>query len=417
MSRQLTPGSPRPLVSVIIPTHNRAALLREALESVFAQEGAGEQFTMEVIVIDDASSDATPEVAARYAGVRYVRLPTNRGLPTARNAGIKVGTGTYLAFLDDDDLWLPGKLRVQVPALDAHPEIGVAYSQCIARFGNHEYLTPEARHAPSGMVVGALLKQTFGTPVHSYLVRREAVERVGCFDESLPCLEDYDLWLRLALHHLFLFIPGPVGVYRLSPRGMNVTEHASGRTEQTLRRVLERLLTLLPDTTPLEVKHEIQSCVEFQVASRLILDRQVDLGRPHLEAALRSLPRSADDAHIRHPIARIVGLLAVESPAPLPTTRTLCREMQRAARSLGLDRWAPMRRLLADVWTEVAISLASTSFARDRAAGYAAARAVLHDPAILGARKVLLRLVARGIMGRQIDPLLDHLRRPGGPAA
>ena len=123
-----------PFVTVIMTTHNRAESLRKALDSVYAQEGASTQFEMEIIVVDDASTDATPGLLHPYPGVRYIRLETNRGASAARNIGIKAGRGAYVAFLDDDDLWLPQKLRQQLSVLEAHPEVGVAYSPCVIRF-------------------------------------------------------------------------------------------------------------------------------------------------------------------------------------------------------------------------------------------------------------------------------------------
>lgn len=123
--------STRPSVTAIIPTHNRAELLRDALDSIFAQEGRGQQFDLDVVVVDDASTDHTPQVVSQYPEARSVRLPVNQGVSAARNAGIDRSSGTYLAFLDDDDVWLPRKLSSQVAALEAHPEAGVAYSQFI----------------------------------------------------------------------------------------------------------------------------------------------------------------------------------------------------------------------------------------------------------------------------------------------
>jgi glycosyltransferase involved in cell wall biosynthesis len=81
--------------------------------------------------------------------IQYIRLETNRGLPVARNVGIRGSAGKYVAFLDDDDLWLPYKLTLQVPVLEAHPEIGVVYGQVIVKFGSNVSVRPEARNAPS----------------------------------------------------------------------------------------------------------------------------------------------------------------------------------------------------------------------------------------------------------------------------
>jgi glycosyltransferase involved in cell wall biosynthesis len=122
----------RPLVSVIIPTHNRSSLLCEALASVMEQEGRGELFELETIVVDDASTDDTRRVAAEYP-VRYIRHPTNLGLSAARNSGIAEARGRYVAFLDDDDLWLPHRLQVQLPVMEAHPEVDLVYSTYLAR--------------------------------------------------------------------------------------------------------------------------------------------------------------------------------------------------------------------------------------------------------------------------------------------
>src|SRR5262249_10110334 len=138
----------RPLVSAIIPTRNRAHLLPGAIDSVLAQEGLGAQFDVEITVVDDASSDATSEVVRRYPAVRYIRLETQRGAAAARNAGIKASTGKYVAFQDDDDLWLPEKLRVQTAAMERHPEVGVVYGQSVVwSWEKEEYLWPDLSSA------------------------------------------------------------------------------------------------------------------------------------------------------------------------------------------------------------------------------------------------------------------------------
>jgi glycosyltransferase involved in cell wall biosynthesis len=233
---------------VIIPTHNRARLLEEALESVLAQQGMSEEFNVEVIVVDDASSDTTPTVVANYPTVRYIRLPTNRGLAATRNIGVKASSGEYVAFLDDDDLWLPHKLKQQVSPLDMHPEAAAVYSPCIVRFAGRERMIPATGRGPSGFVLKALVNGNLA-PVHGYLVRRSAIDRAGYFDEHLACLEDWDLWLRIALQSPFMFLPGCVGIYRPSPHGMLGTAKATRIHNVAQRRILEKLRDLLKDST------------------------------------------------------------------------------------------------------------------------------------------------------------------------
>ena len=109
----------RPLVSAIIPTQNRAHCLSHAVDSIYAQEGLGEHFDIEIIVVDDASSDSTADVVRRYSGVRYIRQPERRSVSAARNVGLRRARDAA-SRSDDDDVWLPHKLRVQVRNSSAH---------------------------------------------------------------------------------------------------------------------------------------------------------------------------------------------------------------------------------------------------------------------------------------------------------
>ena len=113
-------------ISVVIPTYNRARLLPRAIESA---QSAGSD--LEVIVVDDCSIDDTPEVCAKLPGVRYVRLPTNRGLANARNVGIAESSCEFVAFLDDDDLRLPGSLDKQLHSLTTDDRIAFCYGQAL----------------------------------------------------------------------------------------------------------------------------------------------------------------------------------------------------------------------------------------------------------------------------------------------
>jgi len=184
------------LVSVIIPTFNRAELVGEAIESALGQTYA----TREVIVVDDGSTDGTPAVLARYKdAIRVVRTP-NQGCAAARNTGVGVARGAYLAFIDSDDVAPPDKLAVQVPVLDAEPAVGFTYGPTVI-FGSElpgERADHPVRPDDHGFVAEALFLTTrigFG----STLLRRKAVEQAGGFDETLRHNEDTDLLLRMAL--------------------------------------------------------------------------------------------------------------------------------------------------------------------------------------------------------------------------
>ena len=236
----------KPLISMIIPTHNRAELLQEALNSVYAQEGVGEQFEMEIIVIDDASSDATPEIMRRNPVVRYIRLETNLGASAARNVGIRASKGKYMAFLDDDDLCLSHRLLMHVSVLETHPEVGVVYGQMICTGDGKPTLWPDASRAPSGSTFHAVLMAEF-ILMDCVLVRREAFETAGCFDENLGTMEHYGIFVRLAFHVPFAFVPGAVAVGRFSDRGKWFTNIKKGGYEKTVPFIVERALAKLPD--------------------------------------------------------------------------------------------------------------------------------------------------------------------------
>jgi glycosyltransferase involved in cell wall biosynthesis len=166
-------------VSVVIPAYDREGTLREALESVLAQ-GVPD---VEVVVVDDGSTDGTAAVAERLAGVRCLRRP-HRGPAAARNAGVAAAGGELLAFLDSDDLWAPGKLAAQLALLDAHPEVAMVFGLV------DQFVTDGADRI------------TVSGPQPAYLsglmlARRAAFDEVGTFDETL-LLGDFIDWLARA---------------------------------------------------------------------------------------------------------------------------------------------------------------------------------------------------------------------------
>lgn len=192
-------GGGAPLVSVIIPAYNYAHFVGAAIESVRRQDYPA----VEIILIDDGSTDDTPQVAGRFPGIRYVRQE-NRGLSAARNHGIALARGKFLQFLDADDLLGPGAIRQRVEYLEAHP----ACSAVVCRnlfFEEAAGATPgagrEAWPLPAAGCVDLALYHFNIAPPHAFLVRRATVEALGlAFDPRLRACEDYDFWFRLALH-------------------------------------------------------------------------------------------------------------------------------------------------------------------------------------------------------------------------
>lgn len=180
------------MVSVVIPTYNRSAFLKEAVDSVLAQTAAAD----EVIVVDDGSTDETPAVLKAFGPhVRSLRQE-NAGVSAARNAGIRAARGEWLAFLDSDDLWRPRKLEAQLAYLSARPEMRICQVEEIW-IRNGKRLNPRKYHRkPSGFCFPLLLDRCLVSP-SAVMIHRDVLEEVGLFDETLPACEDYDLWLRI----------------------------------------------------------------------------------------------------------------------------------------------------------------------------------------------------------------------------
>ncbi|GAB6096925.1 glycosyltransferase [Desulfatiferula olefinivorans] len=181
-----------PQVSVIIPTYNRSVTVCEAVDSVLAQTYE----PVEVLVVDDGSTDDTGDRLAAY-GDRIQRIvQPNRGVSAARNAGITRARGEYLAFLDSDDLWEKEKLSAQMAFFREHPEALICQCEEIW-IRNGKRVNPMNKHKkPSGMMFEPSLHLCLVSP-SAVMIKRSLFDEVGLFDESLPACEDYDLWLRI----------------------------------------------------------------------------------------------------------------------------------------------------------------------------------------------------------------------------
>lgn len=232
---------PTSLVSVVIPVHNGGRTVARAIESALAQLYPA----VEVVVADDGSTDDTREVVGRYAGAVRVVEQTNRGAAAARNLGFRAARGEFVAFLDADDEFLPGRIEQGVAPMAADASVcatfcrlyreyqdgrrdiyGDAYKRCRAF---PEHLWPSSHVQTSGAIC-----------------RRTAVERVGPFDESLQSHDDLDLWIRIAETCRVVEIAEPLAVFHDTPGSYSKTWDGA-RSEADYYRVIERALARCPE--------------------------------------------------------------------------------------------------------------------------------------------------------------------------
>ena len=193
-------------VSVIIPTFNRAPLLQRAVDSVLNQTHAG----FELIVVDDGSSDGTAELLAGYpdARIRYLHQE-NRGPAAARNLGIRAARYDLIALLDSDDWFCPTKLALQVAAMQQAPDFLISHTE-ETWYRQGQLLNPKKKHRKkTGDIFAQSLKLCAVSP-STVMARVALFDQVGLFDESLPCCEDYDLWLRVSASFPFLLLDLPL---------------------------------------------------------------------------------------------------------------------------------------------------------------------------------------------------------------
>ena len=205
-----------PLVSVVIPTYNRASLLIRAIESVFSQSYKN----FEIIVVDDASTDNTREVVSKFLDdprVVYIRNEKNMGVSASRNRGIRYGRGEFVAFLDSDDYWLRDKLRKQVEIIMSDDDVGMVYTG--ERFIDEEgRIIRDEIPKYSGFVYHVLLSKNFISP-SSTLLRKEVFEKVGFFREDMNYREDYEFFLRVAKNYKIAYVKDILTIRYMHTKG------------------------------------------------------------------------------------------------------------------------------------------------------------------------------------------------------
>lgn len=210
-------------VDILIPAYNAARYLPAALDSVIAQ-------TLQdwhIVLVDDGSTDHTPEIIAPYIGrlgprLQYIRQ-ANQGLPASRNVAIRNSSSDLIALLDADDVWLPNRLEESVRCFEGRPEVGLAY-------GLITQIDPDGRllgtfrgneRWAQGRIAPYIYMRKVQLPCPTLTFRRVAVNAVGVFDETMLATEDRDLWFRIALRYEVAFIPKVIAHYRVSPHSMS----------------------------------------------------------------------------------------------------------------------------------------------------------------------------------------------------
>jgi glycosyltransferase involved in cell wall biosynthesis len=237
----MTEPAPAPTVSVVIPAYNVAWCVRKAIDSVLAQDWRD----LEIIVVDDGSTDDTATVLAGYGDAIRVVAQPNGGMSNARNAGIRAARGEFIAFLDADDWWLPTKLSRQVRLMRDQPEVG--FCSCAARV---EHMDGSLANlwgcpGPQASMLAYLFQGGASVPgsCSAVLARRELVIAAGAFDESLRGAEDPDLWIRLAAITNYACLDEPLVVILRRPG--SVSRNLEAMRESTIR-MMQKNRHLLP---------------------------------------------------------------------------------------------------------------------------------------------------------------------------
>ena len=192
------------MISVIVPTYNRAHQLPRTLDSILCQSCSPK----EIIVVDDGSTDETLALmTSEYPEIVFIQQQ-NTGVSSARNVGIKRASGDWIAFLDSDDEWLPEKLETQMKALYENPEIKICHTNEIW-IRNGKRVNPKKKHEKfGGWIFQKCLPLCCISP-SSVIIHKSIFKEIGLFDYSLPVCEDYDLWLRITARNPVLYIEEP----------------------------------------------------------------------------------------------------------------------------------------------------------------------------------------------------------------
>jgi GT2 family glycosyltransferase len=298
-----------PTVSIITPAFNAEQYIEQTIESVLRQTFDG----FEMVIVDDGSIDGTAAIAARYARrdarIRLIRQ-ANRGIAAARNAGLAASRGRYIALLDSDDAWLPSYLSDQLAVLERRPDIAVLSANAL-NVGGPSDGEPLLPMKDDGAVVPisllTLIEREDAVSIFS-VFRRDLLQAIGGFDDTLRRSEDYDLWLRAAAAGLQIAVnPRPLGLYRRRPDSLSADETLMlDAMRHPLAKVRERC----------GGRPEIRSAVDRQLAAltrrRLVARARAALAQGDMTALAARFAALADATGARR--YRVASWLAGTAP-------------------------------------------------------------------------------------------------------
>ncbi len=256
-----------PLFSVIIPTYNRAVKCIRAIESVLQQTCQD----FDLWVIDDGSTDQTRTALNPYLGRLNYIFQANQGTCVARNTGIQNSNGRYIALLDSDDQWLPGKLAAVAEAIQSHPETGLFYSSVTSITDEGRVLWQVNAHEVHDSTYYQLLKADF-IVLSSAVIKRECLDVTGLFDPALKMSEDWDLLIRLARSFSIFPLPQPLVLFEYGAPDKKTSRYQPWISEHDV--ILEKAFQADPGLTPRQ-KREIRSSNAY-VKGRICMEAQAD---------------------------------------------------------------------------------------------------------------------------------------------
>lgn len=271
--------SKKTIVSVIIPTYNRAKFITQSIDSVLSQTYKN----FEIIVVDDGSTDNTKETLIPYRDkIRYI-YQRNHGASAARNTGIKHARGKYVAFLDSDDLWLPQKLEKQVRILDKNKDIGLVYS-------NFSYadevgkITKVMGYNPKKFISGYIFKEILLRKagcgyLQTWLIRKSCFKEVGYLDEKFKMSEDRDIFVRITHRYNLYGISKPLTIVRQHTPVLRLGRSPTKEREYYYFKFLDKLFK------------EIDPTLNKAIKKRLIADYYYLAGRGYLKEMNSALAR------------------------------------------------------------------------------------------------------------------------------